>query len=70
MLYAQFFKSFLCGHGASGFHIVEAFTNAGHGFVVLAALPLKCGSQNLIQCDRRILSTPTSIIVQLRLTLG
>jgi len=53
MLYAQFFKSFLCGHGASGVHIVEAFTNACHGFVVLAAFPFQCGSQNLIQCDPR-----------------
>ena len=70
MLYAQFLKGFLGGHGASGVHIVDALTNACRRFFILAAVPFQGGGQNLIQCSRRILPMPMDIIVQLRLTLG
>ena len=70
MLYAQFLKGFLCGMVRPASISSKPSRMRATASSYLAAFPFQGGGQNLIQGNRRILSTPMSIIVQLRLALG
>jgi hypothetical protein len=53
----------------SRFQVIVSAPNTFYRFLIVLPLPFQGGGQNLIKRNRRVLSVPMGIIVQLRLAL-
>jgi hypothetical protein len=69
MLAAQVGEKLSRGSGTPSSYILAAVTDALDGFCEVLALPLKVGSQSVIEGRGRVLSAPFGVLFQLRLTL-
>jgi hypothetical protein len=69
MLTAQFAEKLGGVSCASGSYILIAVTDTLDGFGKILALPLKVGSQSIVEGRGRVLSTPFGVLFKLRLTL-